>query len=190
MSQILKITILALATSLLLGSNISYAENTNEEQALTSRISISESYHVATTYSPVVIPKASNLPGPDHNEIAKTSKGDAAAEDKGARRSLIRSVLPKFAVSTVGIVGILALVFLVIGGLRYVTSYGNDENIEKAKKQVIYSLVGLMIALLSYTIVAIVTNLEFEGNETTIRDQQKAELKKVEAEAKAKENPS
>ena len=52
-----------------------------------------------------------------------------------------------------GIVGALALVMLVISGLRYIVSGGDPGNISKAKEGIIYSLVGLLIALTAEAIV-------------------------------------
>jgi hypothetical protein len=51
-------------------------------------------------------------------------------------------------------VGSLALLFLIIAGLMYITSQGNEERIGAAKKTMIYSIVGLAIALVSYVILA------------------------------------
>ncbi|MBL4694284.1 hypothetical protein JKY72_02845 [Candidatus Gracilibacteria bacterium] len=97
------------------------------------------------------IPKPDFIPGPDLSE--------------GSRKALTESVLPKFAVGTVGLVAAISLLFLIISGVRFVTSYGNDEAVESAKKQAIYAIVGLLVAMLSYTIVAIVGNFQFSEEE-------------------------
>jgi len=107
---------------------------------------------VATTdYQAPQIPKPSTLPGPTSTNT---------------RSELVDKVLPRAAVFLIGIVGGLALLFTVIGGVRFAMAYGNDEAIEKAKKQVIYGIIGLIVALLSYTIVTIVSNLTFVGDST------------------------
>lgn len=77
------------------------------------------------------------------------------------KKTLTESLLPKYAVGLIGFVSMAALVFLVIAGVRFATAYGNEEAVETAKKQVIYSIVALLIALLSYTIVSIIINLKF-----------------------------
>lgn len=51
------------------------------------------------------------------------------------------------------IIGGIAFLFLVIGGTRYVMSQGNPENIQKAKNQIQYSLIGLIITALAAAIV-------------------------------------
>jgi len=57
-----------------------------------------------------------------------------------------------------GIVGILSLLFLVIGGFQYITSGANPELAESGKKTVRNSIIGLIIVLLSYIIVITVVN--------------------------------
>ncbi len=56
-------------------------------------------------------------------------------------------------------VGLTAFVFLVIGGFRLVTAAGNDNDAQKAKTMIIYSIAGLVIVLLAYIIVAAVQGL-------------------------------
>ncbi len=114
-----------------------------------------------------IIPKADNLPGPDASMVG----------EEGARKILSERVLPKFAVSTIGLVGGLSLLFLIIGGVRFATAYGKEESVENAKKQVIYAIIGLLIALLSYTIVSIVTNIQLKNNTSlgNINDQPEAD---------------
>jgi Type IV secretion system pilin len=55
-----------------------------------------------------------------------------------------------------GIVGALALLMLVVSGLRYVISGGDPSRISKAKDGIIYALVGLLIAIAAQAIVAFV----------------------------------
>lgn len=49
--------------------------------------------------------------------------------------------------------GLVATSFLIFGGFMYITSAGNDQNVEKAKKLIIYAAVGIVIILLSAVLV-------------------------------------
>ena len=49
--------------------------------------------------------------------------------------------------------GILAVIMIIYGGVRYVASAGNDEAVGTAKKVILYAVVGLIIVLLSFVIV-------------------------------------
>lgn len=55
--------------------------------------------------------------------------------------------------------GSLASAFFVWGGVRYITSSGNPETLEGAKKTILYSAVGLTISLAAFVITNIVTQL-------------------------------
>lgn len=48
----------------------------------------------------------------------------------------------------------LAVLFIVIAGLRFITAQGNPQEISKAKSTIAYALVGLLVALLAEAIVA------------------------------------
>ncbi len=51
------------------------------------------------------------------------------------------------------IAAILAVIIIIYGGIRYIMSYGADDNIESAKKIILWAIIGLIITILSYFIV-------------------------------------
>ena len=51
------------------------------------------------------------------------------------------------------VVGIIAVIMLIIGGIRYVTSGGDSKKVTDAKNTVLYAIIGLIIAFLAYAIV-------------------------------------
>lgn len=51
------------------------------------------------------------------------------------------------------LVGALSVIMLIIGGLRYVISGGNTSAITGAKNTVLYAIVGLIVALVSYSVI-------------------------------------
>ena len=55
--------------------------------------------------------------------------------------------------------GALAVVFLIIGGLQYMTSAGNAEKAAAAKKTIMYALIGVAVVLLSLFLVNVVLGL-------------------------------
>ena len=61
------------------------------------------------------------------------------------------------------IVASISVLFLIIGGFRYVTAHGNEEQAEAAKKTIIHSIIGLIIVILSFAIIAIITNILVAG---------------------------
>lgn len=55
-----------------------------------------------------------------------------------------------------GIIGAFALLIITVSGMRYITSAGNPEKAAKAKNGIVYSLVGLVVAISAEAIVAFV----------------------------------
>lgn len=49
--------------------------------------------------------------------------------------------------------GAIAVVMVVVGGIRYITSDGDPAAANKAKNTIIYALVGVVVAVMSYSIV-------------------------------------
>jgi len=58
-----------------------------------------------------------------------------------------------------GVVGALAILFVVIGGFRYVISDGDPQKIEQAKKTILYAVIGLVVAISGEAIVTYVLTL-------------------------------
>jgi type IV secretory pathway VirB2 component (pilin) len=52
-----------------------------------------------------------------------------------------------------GVAGAIAVLIVVIAGLNLITGGDNPEKISRAKNAIIYSLIGLAIVLLAYSIV-------------------------------------
>ena len=53
-------------------------------------------------------------------------------------------------------VGIISVVMIIMGGIRYATSGGNAEKVKTAKNTILYACVGLAVALLSLAIVTLI----------------------------------
>ena len=51
------------------------------------------------------------------------------------------------------ILGIISVIVIVIGGIRYTTSGGDSSQVTGAKNTVLYAVVGLIVAILAYAIV-------------------------------------
>ena len=57
------------------------------------------------------------------------------------------------------IVGLLAVIMIIFSGIRYITAHGDKAQLESAKNTLIYSVVGLIIAIVAYALVNWVLNL-------------------------------
>ncbi|HSX17871.1 MAG TPA: pilin [Candidatus Saccharimonadales bacterium] len=83
---------------------------------------------------------------------AAAGQGCTAAAPTGSLDKTLDAIIN--ILSTV--VGIVAVIMLVIGAFRYITSGGNDQAVASAKKTIIYALIGLVIVALAETIVKFV----------------------------------
>lgn len=55
-----------------------------------------------------------------------------------------------------------AVLFLIVGGIYYITSLGDDHRMEEAKKIITYTVYGLILVLISYSVVLTINNIIFE----------------------------
>lgn len=52
-----------------------------------------------------------------------------------------------------GVVGLLAVVMIIIGGINFITSQGDTGKVTKARNTILYGVIGMVIAILAYAIV-------------------------------------
>ncbi len=69
--------------------------------------------------------------------------------------NFIRSVIGVIA----GLAGLIATGFFVVGGFSYITSSGNPEHLDRAKRTILYAAIGLAITIAAFVISNIVTTL-------------------------------
>lgn len=55
-----------------------------------------------------------------------------------------------------GTMGAIALIIIIIAGIKFMTSQGNPDNLTKARNTIIYAAVGLAVSLGALTIVTFV----------------------------------
>jgi hypothetical protein len=71
--------------------------------------------------------------------------------------------LQAFLVTTIqrllSLLGIIAVVYIIISGFRYMTSAGNENQMKAAKATITWALVGLISVILSYVIVTTIINM-------------------------------
>lgn len=56
------------------------------------------------------------------------------------------------------VVGVVAVVMIIIGGLKFIMSSGDSNNVTSARNTILYAIVGLIIAALAQIIVKFVLN--------------------------------
>lgn len=56
------------------------------------------------------------------------------------------------------VLGAIAVIMIIIGGIKYVVSQGDQSALTSAKNTILYSVIGLIVALLAYGIVNFVVD--------------------------------
>lgn len=88
--------------------------------------------------------------------ISKDAVDIPKAEINGAQfQNLFSTVL--------AISGIVAVIFIIIGGIKYATSQGNAGDLEKGKDIIVYALVGLFFVMFGFVIIQFVTGNLFKA---------------------------
>ena len=70
--------------------------------------------------------------------------------------SSVDSVLKKGLNLFSAIIGIIAVVMIMVGGLKYMTSQGDSANVASAKNTILYAVIGLVVVALAQVIVKFV----------------------------------
>lgn len=68
---------------------------------------------------------------------------------------------------------ILCLIFIIVGGLTFILSAGNEDRIKKAVQTIRYSIIGLFVSFIAFFVVSFLARLldiPFELSFTTIVD--------------------
>ncbi len=74
-----------------------------------------------------------------------------------AKQADANSLLTQVINWLLGILASLSILMIVVAGIMYITSAGDEGKVESAKKWLIYAVVGLVVALLGFVIVSTVS---------------------------------
>lgn len=64
----------------------------------------------------------------------------------------------------IGVLGLVAVIVIIIGGINYMTSSGEAAKVKKAKDTILYGCIGLVICILAFAIVNFVISNIIGGN--------------------------
>ena len=87
--------------------------------------------------------------------FCKDGMGSAAQEAMGCKKDQrpMEVIVIDIIKVIIGALGIVAVIFIIIGGVRYMTSSGDVGKIKTAKDTILYAVIGLAICALSFAIV-------------------------------------
>lgn len=73
----------------------------------------------------------------------------AASDPNGSVDRILTTVINIFSL----VVGVVSVIMIIIGGLKYITSGGDSGNVSGAKNTILYAIIGLVIVALAQVIV-------------------------------------
>ena len=71
----------------------------------------------------------------------------------GSNTNAVPDILTNILNSIILISGLIAVIFIIIGGVKYMTSTGDAGKIKHAKDTILYAVIGLVICVLAFIIV-------------------------------------
>jgi len=103
---------------------------------------------VVTVLALAVFPVAAQVKPVDCGELG-LGIDCAEGDDEGTVKEFIINIVNIF----LTLIGVIAAIYLIIGGVRYIMSQGNQEDTKKAKNTILYALIGLLVIGLSAVLV-------------------------------------
>ncbi|GEM_PF-544639 len=79
-----------------------------------------------------------------------TSDGNICTE---ATSLTLNEIVSQVISTIIYIIGIVAVIMIILGGIHYATSQGDPAKVKKGKDTILYGIIGLVIAILAYAIV-------------------------------------
>lgn len=79
------------------------------------------------------------------NSAKGTGAPDNVTEDDGLIKKVVNLLL--------WAIGIVSVIMIIIGGIRYAISNGDSNQVTAAKNTIMYAVIGLVIAIFAYAIV-------------------------------------
>ncbi len=76
-----------------------------------------------------------------------------ASNPDGCKGSDLNTIIKTVINAIVFIVGMVAVVMIILGGVNYATSQGDPGKVKKGKDTILYGIIGLVIAILAFAIV-------------------------------------
>lgn len=80
----------------------------------------------------------------------------------GSNQASASDIVKKIINGLLFLIGIIAVIMIIYGGIRYTTSAGDSTKIAAAKNTILYAVVGLIVAIMAYAIVNFVVS-SFNG---------------------------
>ncbi len=79
--------------------------------------------------------------------------GSLASDPAQCGGNDLNSIVKMIINAVIFIIGIIAVIMVILGGVTYATSQGDSGKVKKGKDTILYGIIGLVVALLAFAIV-------------------------------------
>lgn len=95
-----------------------------------------------------IIPQPDFLPSPD-----------VSVDAYETQKYILNEAIPVFINITIGVLALTAFLGILISAIQMLTAYGNEDKLNRAKTNLRYALIGLLVVILSYAIVSVIVSV-------------------------------
>ena len=104
---------------------------------------------VSAALLPAFAPMTAQAIDPFGGCTGNTTSKVCAAKNNDKVLTILRNVINIL----LTVVGIIAVIMIIVGGIKYITSAGDSSGINSARDTILYAIVGLVVAVMSFAIV-------------------------------------
>ena len=94
------------------------------------------------------------------NDVCSSGAAQAVKDAAGCNGTSdqLPIVIQNILYSVIAFVSIISVIFIVIGGVQYMSSSGDAGKVKKAKDTILYAVIGLIVSALAFVIINFVLN--------------------------------
>jgi uncharacterized membrane protein YjgN (DUF898 family) len=96
----------------------------------------------------LILPAATFAQTDDDEWLTLTEFGESTCLPTAPLQATVARIIN----AALGLLGLVAVVIILIGGFKWMTAMGNDDNVKKAKALIIQGVIGLIIVVCAYAI--------------------------------------
>ena len=92
-------------------------------------------------------------------QLFKSSAADICGGLDVCNDGNLPNIVENILESIILVLGIVAVIFIIVGGFQYMSSAGDTSKIQKAKNTILYAVIGLVVCILAFIIVNFVISI-------------------------------
>lgn len=87
------------------------------------------------------------------DSACQADPGSAICSNQSGAGTSVEALIKTIVNVLLFLIGVIAVIMIIVGGIRYTTSGGDSSALTSAKNTILYAVIGLVVAVLAYAIV-------------------------------------